>query len=289
MRYQYAIANRLGNRSSNQDRCTVQHGRGAVLMVVADGMGGHARGELAAQSAVDEISRRFRRHRGQFEDPEGFLVSAMEAAHDEVVRAGMAQHPPIEPRTTCVACLIQGNRAWWAHVGDSRLYLLREARVLRRTRDHTYVEELVETGAISEEEIRRHPKRNCVTQCLGGGMDYPDITLGGEETLRPGDTLLLCSDGLWSALPEAWLSRLTVANDLNKALEQVAERAEQESYPASDNISAVLVRWLEHDESTSQPSAQEAADPGGNTLDDAIAEIHRALEEYGPELERVKK
>ena len=134
MRYQHAITNRLGNRQSNQDRCLIRHGKEAVLLVVADGMGGHARGDLAAQTAVDTFSRLFRQHKGRFQDPHDFLRNAMEQAHDRVTRVGLAQHPPIEPRTTCVACLVQGQQAWWAHVGDSRLYLLREGRVVLRTK-----------------------------------------------------------------------------------------------------------------------------------------------------------
>ena len=288
MRYQFAQTNRLGNRANNQDRCAVRETDDAVLLVVADGMGGHARGDLAAQTAVDVLSRRFLNHEGAIEDPAAFLERSLEAAHDQVVRVGMAQHPQIEPRTTCVACIVQGNRAWWAHAGDSRLYLVREGRTHTRTRDHATVEELIARGEISEDEARHHPMRNSVTQCLGGAITSPDVTLGEVDELREGDCFLLCSDGLWSALEEGELTGVTTAAELASALEDLAEQAEQASYPNSDNISAVLLRWLGHSETDQPPARTHGVNrrtSGGDTLTDAIAEIQKALDEYESELD----
>lgn len=289
MRYQYALTNRLGNRASNQDRCVIRHGEERALLVVADGMGGHARGDLAAQAAVDTLSRLFREQNGPIPDPRAFLERALTRAHEQVVRVGQAQQPPIEPRTTCVVCLVQGRSAWWAHVGDSRLYLLRDGRCLVRTRDHAYVDELVQRGEISEAEARHHPMRNSVSQCLGGSSSLPEASFGQMDELRPGDCLLLCSDGLWSALPENRLETLQDKPDLNRALEQLAEDAERASYPRSDNISAVALRWLEHKAIQPQaPLAQAQAAPR-DPLDAAIDEIQRALAEYGSELEPGRK
>ncbi len=290
MRYQYALTNRLGNRASNQDRSVIRHGHGAALLVVADGMGGHARGDLAAQTVVDTFSRLFREHKGPFCTPEVFLARAMERAHEQVVRVGMAQTPPIEPRTTCVACLVQGHSAWWAHVGDSRLYLLREGMTVTRTRDHAYVEELVRLGEISEAEAQHHPLRNSVTQCLGGNTHLPEASFGHIDELHPGDCLLLCSDGLWSALPENLLMTLTDKPDLSRALEKLAEDAERASYPRSDNISAAALRWLEHQEEVVPAQTQDNAPPRQtDPLDAAIDEIQRAIAEYGDELDTDKK
>lgn len=289
MRYQFALSNRLGNRSSNQDRCAVRHGEHGVLLLVADGMGGHERGDLAAQTALDTFSRAFSQHKGAIKDPAVFLRKTMEQAHDRVVEVGMAQHPPIEPRTTFVAGLVQGDRAWWAHVGDSRLYLLRAGKVRLRTRDHAHVEELLQSGAISEDEARHHPMRNCVSQCLGGATTSPDVALGDVERLQPDDCLLLCSDGLWSALPQEELVKVTRAKDLNEGLEQLAEDAERAAYPHSDNISAVLLRWLEHDEAGTGTDRPARGVVSSDPLDAAIDEINRALAEYGNELKPSKK
>lgn len=289
MRYQYALTNRLGNRASNQDRCVIRHDEERALLVVADGMGGHARGDLAAQTTVDTLSRLFREQDGPIPNPHAFLDRALARAHEQVVRVGQAQQPPIEPRTTCVACLVQGRSAWWAHVGDSRLYLLRDGQLLLRTRDHAYVEELLQRGEISEAEARHHPMRNSVSQCLGGSSSLPEASFGQIDELHRDDCLLLCSDGLWAALPENLLLTLYDKPDLNRALEKLAEDAEHASYPRSDNISAVALRWLEHKAARPDPvPAREEAEPR-DPLDAAIDEIQRAIAEYGGELEPGRK
>ena len=289
MRYQYALTNRLGNRGSNQDRCAIRLGEDRVLLVVADGMGGHARGDLAAQTTVDTLSRLFRDQDGPIPDPRAFLDRALARAHEQVVRVGQAQQPPIEPRTTCVACLVQGHSAWWAHVGDSRLYLLRDGQRLLRTRDHAFVEELLQRGEISEDEARHHPMRNSVSQCLGGRSSLPEASFGQIEELHRNDCLLLCSDGLWAALPENLLVTLCDKPDLNRALEKLAEDAEHACYPRSDNISAVALRWLEHKQV--QPAATPAQEtpPSLDPLEAAIEEIQRAIAEYGSELDSRRK
>lgn len=289
MRYQYALTNRLGNRASNQDRCTIQHGEDRALLVVADGMGGHARGDLAAQAVVDTLARLFREQEGPIPDPRAFLARALTRAHEQVVRVGQAQQPPIEPRTTCVACLVQGRSAWWAHVGDSRLYLLREGRTLVRTRDHAYVEELLQRGEITEVEARHHPMRNSVSQCLGGSSSLPEASYGEIGELHRNDCLLLCSDGLWAALPGNLLETLYDKPDLVRALEKLAEDAERASYPRSDNISAVALRWLEHKVARPAGEPAQAAPQPRDPLDAAIDEIQRAIAEYGNELEPGRK
>lgn len=292
MRISTAMTNRLGNRSNNQDRCLVQGRRDAMLLVVADGMGGHARGEMAAQISVDSLGRRFLSQRGVIEEPCRFLEHAMNHAHLEVVDAGRSQEPRIEPRTTCVACLIQGDMAYWAHVGDSRLYLLRDGAILTRTRDHTPVEELLQNGCIEEDAIRTHPLRNSVSRCLGGAPKLPEISLD-QVQLQADDILLLCSDGLWSALPESRLARLTNDADLETAINRLTDEAEAESYPNSDNISLVAMRWLSA--GTDQKGAADTPKSGfspaaplteSDPVQGAIDEIHRAMLEYSAEMKK---
>ncbi|HFD81544.1 MAG TPA: serine/threonine-protein phosphatase [Gammaproteobacteria bacterium] len=288
-----AFTNRLGNRASNQDRCLVLRKRDRLLLAVADGMGGHARGDLAAQTAIDSLADSFLRRRDAIDDPPAFLRTALENAHLDVVDAARRIGPRLEPRTTCVVCLVAGNRAWWAHVGDSRLYLLREGRLVARTRDHTPVEELLQRGAIGEHELRHHPLRNSVSRCLGGRLRLPEISFD-QAVLQAGDTLLLCSDGLWSALPEERLTGFPASGDLEQALERLAGEAEAASYPHSDNISLVGLRWLEAGESAPGPSPAPATAPenpgADNATDDplkqAIDEIHRAILEYAGEMKK---
>jgi serine/threonine protein phosphatase PrpC len=293
MKFLTATASRLGNRSSNQDRCVVEKKPGHVLLAVADGMGGHARGDLAAQTAVDSLARSFQREHLPIADPQAFLQQALHTAHLDVVDAGRSHHPPITPRTTCVVCLVQNDTAWWAHVGDSRLYLLRDGVLFRRTRDHTPVEELLQSGLVSEDELRHHPLRNTVSRCLGGSPRFPEISFD-QETLNAEDILLLCSDGLWSAVPEPRLVDTRFSSNLEQELNLLAEEAESASYPNSDNISAVVLRWLVADTSLAATD-QGDTEPGNaaqestrekNQLEQAIEDIHRAMLEYASEMKK---
>lgn len=287
MRYAAAQANRLGNRASNQDRCLIADRDDAILLAVADGMGGHARGDLAAQTFVDTLSRRFRAHEG-LEDPAQFLREAFREAHRTIQRVGQSQKPPIQPMTTGVACLIQDGAVHWAHVGDSRAYLIRDGRISLRTRDHTRVAEMVESGLLTEQQARLHPLRNQVSLCLGGTAQPAPVTLGPKVYLVPGDILLLCSDGLWSAVSEKRLISGLEAQDLPRAIDALTEAAERASYPKSDNVSGIALRWeaggdgdaRTGDHTTDETDEAHDHDP----VDRAIADIHQALAEYENEM-----
>ncbi len=289
MRFDTAIANRLGDRACNQDRCKIVERGSAVLLSLADGMGGHARGELAAQALVDSVEANFRDQTLPIADPEAFLRQAFARAQDDIVAAGLRQTEAVYPRTTAVVCLVQHNCAWWAHLGDSRLYWLRNGKVIARTRDHTYVEELVRSGAIAEAEAQYHPMRNYVTQCLGGPQAALKPTLGAATELQIGDLLLLCSDGFWGGLgDDATLQRLGEP-DLDASVQALASDAERLRYPNSDNVSAVCLRLLatqevvlDHDR---EPYPTTATDPDGNPLDQAIASIEDAIRNYRHELD----
>lgn len=287
MRYTAAQANRLGNRASNQDRCLMLEREDAILLAVADGMGGHARGDLAAQSFVDTLSRQFRAHQG-VEDPAQFLREAFREAHRTILRVGQAQKPPIQPMTTGVACLIQDGAVHWAHVGDSRAYLIRAGQVSLRTRDHTRVAELVESGLLTEQQARVHPLRNQVSLCLGGTPQPPPVSLGPKIYLEPGDILLLCSDGLWSAVTEKRLTGELGERDLPRAIDILAEAAERASYPKSDNVSGVVLRWDGDDNAAARaggaPDATADAADHHDPVDRAIADIHQALADYEQEM-----
>ncbi len=287
-----ALTNRLGNRSSNQDRCLVLEKPDRVLLAVADGMGGHDRGDLAAQTAVDSLGHIFLNERESISDPGDFLRRALEMAHLEVVSAGRNRTPSIQPRTTCVVCLIEGNQAWWAHVGDSRLYLLRSGSLVTRTRDHTPVEELLRHGVIDEKELSSHPLRNSVSRCLGGSLRIPEISIDHAQ-LRPNDTLVLCSDGLWSALPEQRMLDLPISGDLQSAINALSEEAERVSYPQSDNITLVGLRWLSAAAAQcSEPGMdfqRQSKNPQAKTKDPlelAIDDIHRAILDYAREMKK---
>jgi serine/threonine protein phosphatase PrpC len=300
MRIRVASSNRLGNRSTNQDRCLISQRADSTLLVIADGMGGHDRGEIAAQTAVDSLRKRFEKLRGHLPDPADFLRNALEHAHLDVIAAGRAEQPPVQPRTVCVACIVQESHAWWAHAGDSRLYVIRDNRLVTRTRDHTPIDELVSSGAIPESATRKHPLRNSVSRCLGGGAVPPAVS-SDDIDLLPGDIVLLCSDGLWSSLPERRILELYQGGYLNEAVEQLAEDAESAGYPHADNISVVALRWLGESPKLGKAVdtpvdagidslASLSCDPKDFSNDDpvkrAIDEIHRAMLEYASEIKK---
>lgn len=280
---------RIGNRSSNQDRSLVLADADGVLLAVADGMGGHARGDLAAQAFTDSLARRFH-ERDPLQDPAEFLNQALQAAHRNIIAVGQAQRPPVAPLTTGVACLVSDGTAHWAHIGDSRLYLLRDGDVVFQTRDHTPLADMLEAGLLSERQARSHRLRNQVSRCLGDASTPPEPTLGPTAWLQPGDVLLLCSDGLWSPLEPPQLQALTACEDLADCLETLAVTAEAHSYPHSDNVTAVALRW-EGAGSGTEPAPEAGQGQGGShhddglsSLDRAIAAIEQAMADYEDEL-----
>jgi len=240
--HETATATRRGDRDTNQDRCAVLPRETGMLLLLADGLGGHPRGELAAQVYIDSMGQAFEQANWPITDPAQFLASAITRSHTAIMTAGERQQPPVSPLTTGVACLVQNQLACWAHVGDSRLYLFRNGHALARTRDHSLVQEYIERGELEENEREQHPLRNYVTRTLGGASRAPVVELSDITGLQPGDTLLLCSDGLWSALPENRLTELATATDLSQAVQRIAIEAEQASMPASDNITLAVLR-----------------------------------------------
>ena len=233
-----------GNRPENQDRVDVATHNDAVLMIVVDGMGGHAHGARAAEVTVSTLKECFAEASAPVFDPQGFLTLSLARAHDRVVKLGEGVALDQKPRATCAVCLVQDANSYWAHVGDSRIYQIRGGTVRERTRDHSHVELLLREGLIAEHEIRNHPMRNFVECCIGGDVPLPDMSVSGRKKLRPGDVLLACTDGLWSGLEDHDLAAALHTEDpLDLVLRSVAERAIARNAPYSDNTSVVAVRW----------------------------------------------
>lgn len=295
MEYEIGSANHLGNRNSNQDRFAVVETEEGVMLVLADGMGGHAGGEIAAQTLVDIARESYLNAVRPLAQPGRFLAEIIIKTHDTLLSLAAARGLSDIPGTTAVLCLIQRGHMEWVHVGDSRLYLFREGVPVFRTIDHSYVEQLYKQGVISRAEQDSHPRRNHVTQCIGCLPQVPEPEVGKSKPLREGDIILLCSDGLWSALDDAQLGALLDGPSLDDTLENMAQRAEQLSYPRSDNISVVAIRLISLQE---QAVSRAAAKPKPvvsaarqRQLDDeklksAIEQIEEALRTYGDELKR---
>jgi serine/threonine protein phosphatase PrpC len=245
LQIEYAELSLLGDREDNQDRVTVSAAEQAALLVVIDGMGGHSDGSRAADTALKSLLESFRQTSLPMFDPLGFLHLALSRAHDDVAKLGNGQIIDTRPRATTAVCLVQEGAAFWAHIGDSRVYHMRHGKILQRTRDHSHVELLLREGKITEEELPTHPMRNFVECCLGGDPAIPEMTVGGRHALQPGDVLLLCTDGIWANLRDSDIAGFFREDnqELRAWLEALGRRAVQASAPFSDNSTAAVLRW----------------------------------------------
>ncbi|MDH3778071.1 MAG: protein phosphatase 2C domain-containing protein [Gammaproteobacteria bacterium] len=246
MQIEYAKVSALGDRQDNQDRAAVVASEDAALLLVFDGMGGHSDGAKAAETGLKVVQDLFMKATQPIFDPQGFLYMALAKAHDEVVRIGTDVAVDFRPRATCAICLVQEGGAFWAHIGDSRIYQVREGEVLTRSRDHSHVEVLIQEGAISEEEAQDHPMRNFVECCIGGDAPVPDMSITNRKKLEPGDVLLACSDGLWSGLSDSDMAEIGAPGDNNlvENLKQLSMKALNVNSPYSDNTTGTALRWL---------------------------------------------
>lgn len=237
----------VGDREENQDRVAVIEKDGTTLLIAIDGMGGHANGERAAELAVETISKAFDAEPHPVFDPFGFMHLAIGAAHASVVELGADASVETRPRATCALCLVQDGAAYWAHVGDSRIYHLRSGEVVEQTRDHSHVEVLLYDGAITREQLSSHPMRNYVECCLGGDAELPRMTISTRKPLQAGDIMLACSDGFWSPLRGGRIAGLAGVIEggvsLESALQKLAKAATERAAPHSDNTSVVALRY----------------------------------------------
>lgn len=273
MRFTIYQESRQGGRKNNEDRTSYCYSRDALLMVIADGMGGHHHGEIAAQIAVQTLADSFQREaKPKVADPFRFLQKGMTNAHHAILDYSARHRMPDSPRTTCVACLVQDSVAYWAHAGDSRLYLMRDGRVSAQTKDHSRVRLLVEEGMISEAQAAVHPDRNKIYSCLGS-PSAPELEFSRKTPLEHGDILLLCTDGLWGMTSGDMMAVTLKGSNLIQAIPMLLAQAEIKGGAHGDNLSAVAVRWEETyvDEASSAISTQTMA----------LNEVTTRLEEFG--------
>jgi len=219
------------------DREFLQKGR---LAVIADGMGGYEGGQEASRLAVETVREVYDHVVG--DDPQAALVEAFLAAHDRIQNYAM-RHPELHGMgTTCTALVVRARQLYFAHVGDSRLYLLRKAKISRLTRDHSYVGRLVESGIVRAEDAEKHPQRHILTAALGAGTEV--AIDGGEQALalQDGDELLLCTDGLWSVVTEEELEAAAAGNAPAECCAALVKLARQRGGP--DNITVQVLRVL---------------------------------------------
>jgi serine/threonine protein phosphatase PrpC len=246
MKIEYAKVSALGDRQDNQDRAAVVVAEDAALMLVFDGMGGHSDGAMAAEVGLKVVQDMFTASTMPIFDPQGFLYMAMARAHDEVVVLGADIAIDFRPRATCAVCLIQESGSYWGHIGDSRIYQMRDGKLVSRSRDHSHVEVLIQEGAITEEEALDHPMRNFVECCIGGDAPVPDMSITRMKPLQEGDVLLACSDGLWSGISDVEMSEMATRRETPLAdnLKALSMAALSANAPYSDNTTGTALRWM---------------------------------------------
>lgn len=232
----YKACTNPGSRAINEDRMNAAAGKDCSCYIVADGLGGHGNGEIAAQLAVDSVCQFFLEN-GYTED---FFEKAFAAAQNAIIKEQERCHAPSKMKTTLVVLIIDGERVQWAHVGDSRLYAFKRNKVKCRTLDHSVPQMLVISGEIKEKEIRHHPDRNRLMRVLGikGESSKPEI--GPVGKLSSYQAFLLCTDGYWelidektmeqflkkSSTPEEWLEKM------NEEISSNGKDLEMDNYTA---------------------------------------------------------
>ena len=290
---------RKGGREKNEDRMGYCYTREAGLFALADGMGGHPEGEVAAQLALQTLSAMFQREaRPGLPDPQRFLHDAIVAGHHQLLRYSTEKALVDSPRTTVVACVIQGNALHWAHCGDSRLYLVRGGKLLARTRDHSY-SELQETLA-PVVTLADRVNRNVLFTCLGS-PGKPVIDTAGPLIAEAGDRVLLCSDGLWGTVSDEVITGLLAERPISESVPQLVDRALREGGERSDNVTVLAVEWEAAEDIESHTAVstnalgeevfastiQASMGPGGGVADEIDdEEIERSIREINEAIQR---
>jgi serine/threonine protein phosphatase PrpC len=208
------------------------------LAIVADGMGGHEGGQEASRIAVETIQEIFAETPAG--DPQSLLLAGFRTAHERILQYAVG-HPELHGMgTTATAIALLDHQLFYAHVGDSRLYLVRGANISRVTHDHSYVGRLVETGVISSAEAETHPQRHILTAALGAGEELSPEIPPNPIALQKGDVLVLCTDGLWSLLTETEIHNVVAGSDPAEACQTLIQMTKARGGP--DNITVQVIR-----------------------------------------------
>ena len=237
MKFSVFQLSRRGGRALNEDRMGYCYTRESALFVLADGMGGHPDGEIAAQIALQVVSVHFQQKaKPTLEDPRAFLEEALLQAHRQILRYASLKGMIDTPRTTLVAAVLQDGHAQWVHCGDSRLYWVRDGQLLERTRDHSYSEMRKVSGLVTQSN------RNVLFTCLGS-PSKPIYDVSDAKRLEQGDQILLCSDGLWSSVPNAELLHIMKGQPVGQMVPQVVDTALKRAGDSSDNVTVLALEW----------------------------------------------
>jgi serine/threonine protein phosphatase PrpC len=301
MRFSVFQISRKGGRDKNEDRMGYCYTRDSGLFALADGMGGHPEGEVASQLALQTLAAAFQREaKPLLKLPLRFLQDAILAGHHQLLRYATERSLVDTPRTTVVACVIQGSTAWWAHCGDSRLYLVRNGQLLARTRDHSYTELQQTLAHVVPIDARFN--RSVLFTCMGS-PGKPVVDTVGPFTLQPGDRIAVCSDGLWSTVPDEEIVQMLATRPLADAVPEMVERALRNGGSHGDNVTVLAVEWESADQRDSGSGGVSTQSLGEDVFASTIqasladsmsgdldeAEIERSIREINEAIQRSGK
>lgn len=277
MHYSLAQQSHQGGRDYNEDRTAIYEREDCVLLVVADGLGGHEGGEIASQAFVDAMGDSFRKATpAQLAKADSFLTLSINYAHHTIHRRAVSQGYNVEsPKTTCVVCLIYKGVAHWAHSGDSRLYLIRKRQIREATEDH-----------VSIKPGREH--NSPINRCVGG-LESPRPEVSKPHKMKDGDILFLASDGAWASFKPTDLDDYVDPQHPSLGLDSLLQTLENRNKAPSDNLSIVILFWgVKQLES---PNFDEFHEPNSiQLLDESIAAANPKPEEKADaDAEPVKK
>jgi PPM family protein phosphatase len=232
-------------RENNEDSCLywepasdAEFERKGRLAIIADGMGGYEGGLEASRLAAETVREVYASFPG--EDPRAALLHAFGTAH-RMIQSYAVERPELHGMgTTCTAAVVRGPELFFAHVGDSRLYLVRDRKISRLTRDHSYVGRLVESGIVRPEDAEKHPQRHILTSALGAGLEVDVESPQIPTALQTSDNLLLCTDGLWGVVSESEIENAASRLSPAECCSALVKLALQNGGP--DNVTVQVLR-----------------------------------------------
>jgi PPM family protein phosphatase len=232
-----------GDRDYQQDQVALlNHPRvnGCILAIVADGMGGRSGGRKASDQVMMTATQLFERYAPEVDDAPSMLRQLVQEAHIVIKLTAVSSEQ--EPHSTVAAFLINpAGDCHWVHAGDSRIYHYHGNKMIKRTLDHSYVQTLVDKGEIGEDEANSHPQSNILMGCLGTEED-PPMDVHYVPALRPGDTLMACSDGVWHYFNNTELGSVLSALSPREATEFLIDKARSRGRGTGDNLSLIVVK-----------------------------------------------
>ena len=238
------VAMHVGDRKEQQDRVALfGHPKrpGMLMAVLADGMGGHSGGAMAAEQVLIRARQNFEAYAPAQETPDDLLRSVIDEAHTVIKLTRFTSEQ--DPHSTAVVFMLQQGKAHWAHCGDSRLYHFRGASTVSRSPDHSLVGELQRKGLLDENGALNHPQRNVLLSCLGSDRE-PRIDYGREESPVAGDCFLLCSDGLWAYFTDFELAATLQEFPPRAAAERLIAQVRERAGGSGDNISLAVIKLV---------------------------------------------